>query len=166
MTENGKPGLDFREPKLLTFTDTNPQTFFVVGINDDASNLGTEYFMLGGTSTAYSALGFNRTYAADKSAVMNSPGGVLAEFGTAIDTTQKLVYASNDGTTQEIAVDGATAATVTGTVADVNMIGSHRSLSYFNLRGKAQEILIWESDESSNRTGIETDINDYFDIYT
>jgi hypothetical protein len=31
--------------------------------------------------------------------------------------------------------------------------------------GKVQEILIWNNDQSSNRTAIETDINDYFSIY-
>ena len=44
------------------------------------------------------------------------------------------------------------------------MIGSHRSLSYFNLHGKAQEILIWETDESANRSGIETNIDNYYQI--
>ena len=29
-----------------------------------------------------------------------------------------------------------------------------------------QELIIYHSNESSNRTGIETNINDYFDIYT
>ena len=29
----------------------------------------------------------------------------------------------------------------------------------------AQEIILWENDQSSNRTGIETDINGYFSIY-
>jgi len=168
LTENGKPGLDFRDSTTssLTFTDTNPKTVFAVGINDNASNTNTEYFMLGGTSTAYSKISFNRTYSTDKSAVVNNASGILVEFGTAIDTTQKLVYASNDGTTQELAVDGATAVTATGTIDDVNMIGSHRALSYFSLMGKAQEIIIWTTDESSNRTGIETNINNYFSIYT
>ena len=31
---------------------------------------------------------------------------------------------------------------------------------------KMQELVIWQSDESTNRTGIETDINTYFSIYT
>ena len=171
ITENGKPAVDFRYRNALptdslTFTDTNPKTVFAVGINDDASNVNTEYFMLGGTSTAYSKISFNRTYANDRSAVVNAASGILVEFGTAIDTTQKLVYASNDGTTQEIAVNGATAVTATGTIDDVNMIGGHRGLSYFSLMGKAQEIIIWTTDESSNRTGIESDINGYFSIYT
>jgi hypothetical protein len=31
---------------------------------------------------------------------------------------------------------------------------------------KVQEIIIFDSDQSTNRTGIETNINDHFDIYT
>ena len=86
---NEKPGLDFRSPKLLTLSDTNPKTVFAVGSNDDAYNTGTEYFMLGGTTTAYSKISFNRTFGIDKSAVVNNAAGVLVEFGTAIDTNQK-----------------------------------------------------------------------------
>ena len=33
------------------------------------------------------------------------------------------------------------------------------------LNGTTQEILLWNSDEADNRSGIETDINTYFSIY-
>ena len=36
----------------------------------------------------------------------------------------------------------------------------------FGYTAPIQEWIIWPSDQSSNRTGIETNINDYFDIYT
>jgi hypothetical protein len=31
--------------------------------------------------------------------------------------------------------------------------------------GKMQEMILWDSDKSSNRTGIETNINDFYTIY-
>jgi len=34
------------------------------------------------------------------------------------------------------------------------------------INGRLQEVIIFNSDQSSNRTGIETNINDHFDIYT
>jgi len=34
-----------------------------------------------------------------------------------------------------------------------------------NFNGKMQEVIFYDSDESTNRTGIETDINDYYSIY-
>ena len=32
--------------------------------------------------------------------------------------------------------------------------------------GKMQEVIIYDSDQSSNRTGIESNINTYYSIYT
>ena len=43
-------------------------------------------------------------------------------------------------------------------------IGANRHLSRY-LNGYIQEIIIYPTDESSNRTGIETNINDYYSIY-
>ena len=36
----------------------------------------------------------------------------------------------------------------------------------FNYSGRVQEWIVFESDQETNRTGIETNINDHFDIYT
>ena len=46
-------------------------------------------------------------------------------------------------------------------------IGNHPALANgANLDGNLQELIIFSAHQSStNRTGIETDINDYFDIY-
>jgi len=38
------------------------------------------------------------------------------------------------------------------------------SIFYFN--GYIQEIILYASDQTANRTGIETNINDYYSIYT
>jgi hypothetical protein len=49
------------------------------------------------------------------------------------------------------------------------VLGARRDnflLSYdFYLNGTISEIVFWESNQSSNRTGIETNINDYYNIY-
>ena len=36
---------------------------------------------------------------------------------------------------------------------------------YDEFQGKIQEVMIWDIDQSSNRTGIETNINDFYSIY-
>ena len=43
-------------------------------------------------------------------------------------------------------------------------IGSHLSTSDF-LQGNISELIFYSSDQSANRTGIETNINDYYTIY-
>jgi len=53
---------------------------------------------------------------------------------------------------------------VTQTLASNASIGAFGGSAVFN--GNIQEVVVWGADQSSNRTGIETDINTYFSIYT
>jgi hypothetical protein len=46
---------------------------------------------------------------------------------------------------------------------NIGAYGANGSYAYFS--GKFQEIIIYNSDQSSNRTGIETNINDFYNIY-
>jgi hypothetical protein len=46
------------------------------------------------------------------------------------------------------------------------VIGLFSRGDYFSWTGNAQEFLFYVSDETSNRSGIETNINDHYDIYT
>jgi hypothetical protein len=79
--------------------------------------------------------------------------------------SQKLVATYKNSTSVELAVDGTSIATKssgTGTDGAFNNIGSN----LLNIDGVWQELIIFNSDQSSNRTGMETNINDHFDIYT
>ena len=56
---------------------------------------------------------------------------------------------------------GSTITSVTGTF-EFDIIGTNigaNSFEYF------QELIVFNSDQSTNRTGMETNINDHFDIY-
>jgi hypothetical protein len=78
--------------------------------------------------------------------------------------SQKLVATYKNSTSVELAVDGTSIATKssgTGTDGFFNNIGS----DLLNIDGVWQEIIIFNSDQSSNRTGIETNINDHFSIF-
>ena len=78
--------------------------------------------------------------------------------------SQKLVATYKNSTSVELAVDGTSIATKssgTGTDGFFNNIGS----DLLNMDGVWQEIIIFNSDQSSNRTGIETNINDHFSIF-
>jgi hypothetical protein len=50
------------------------------------------------------------------------------------------------------------------TASDTAFIGQKNN-NTTRVNGKLQEFVHWPSDQTSNRTGIETDINDYFSIY-
>jgi hypothetical protein len=78
--------------------------------------------------------------------------------------SQKLIATYKNSTSVELAVDGTSIATKssgTGTDGFFNNIGS----DLLNMDGVWQEIIIFNSDQSSNRTGIETNINDHFSIF-
>ena len=79
--------------------------------------------------------------------------------------SQKLIATYKNSTSVELAVDGTSIATKssgTGTDGAFNHIGS----DVLYMDGVWQELIIFTSDQSGNRTGIETNINDHFDIYT
>jgi hypothetical protein len=77
--------------------------------------------------------------------------------------SQKLVATYKNSTSVQLAVDGASIATKssgTGTDGFFNNIGSNA----LNMAGVWQEIIIFNSNQSSNRTGIEGNIDNYFRI--
>lgn len=51
------------------------------------------------------------------------------------------------------------------TSGDFNTIGQSGGISGWNSVGEIQEIILYISDKSSDRSGIETNINNYFNIY-
>jgi hypothetical protein len=80
-------------------------------------------------------------------------------------TTSKLVYALFDNSGGELGINGATATSGTLGVFNSQMdlrIG-RRSNSYW--KGTASELIVYDSDESANRTGIENNLNTFYSIY-
>jgi len=83
---------------------------------------------------------------------------------TSTDTTLVSYFADN--LTSEIYVDTTqkTLSVLARSGGSTSRIGSRGDdQNYFT--GKIQEVVLFDSDESSNRSGIETNINDYYSIY-
>jgi hypothetical protein len=89
----------------------------------------------------------------------------------AFDNTQKLLYSQMDGNgSSHVRVNGSNAEGTlnnqTLTLANVGLqisSASDGAGNFFN--GKISEIVLYQPNQSSNRTGIETNINSYYDIY-
>jgi len=87
--------------------------------------------------------------------------------------TQRLWTTNLDGTTAfevELFKDGTSVARTGGTDrtlvgVDDWVVGATPSQPTTNYDGSLQEIIIYPSDQSANRTGIETNINDHYGIY-
>ena len=152
ITENGKPALKQGLKLSSTFSSSISQPVSIYSTHVD---IGINFFH-DGLTNSLELRGHGGKYRinGDSSAeiVLNTP------TRAALLNSQVLVYNLYEGADSEIAVDGNTAQT--GTV-DTN------GTSGFDIHTAnivRQEFLVFEAD-NTNRSGIETDINNYFSIY-
>jgi hypothetical protein len=143
---------------LFNLAATQPITFFTVATQQVASS----YLSInGGTSNL--------------SLITSAGGNVALNGGTPLISTgvvngvEKLVSSVADGVSSEIFIDGSSD-TVGG--AGLGPTGSAGRLKIGNIYGlnrfadaEINEVIIYDSDQSANRSGIETNINAHYDIY-
>ncbi len=169
ITENGKPAVDFTRTsgRIGPFMSTssyivemsqNDATVFTV-YKKDAGN----YVLTEGDSISPVSSQFIMPFS-------NSVVWVNSTTIGAVTLGQQLNSWVYNGSTVAAYVDGsvsgtATSVTVNAEVRNKTFIGT-RSDTEDKFDGRIQEIITYKSAQSStNRSGIETDINDYFSIY-
>jgi len=166
ITENGKPAVYFTrsEKDILegaTFTAVS-QPYTYLGVFKFAGT--QESTVMGSTSTreiqfhGSQSLGW-RLYA-----------GTLDSGGTVSQNVQYLGYGVFDSPNSELHVNGAQIASVgnsgTGQTDSLSLGNTSGNSGAFNWHeGPIQEAIFYPSDQSSNRTGIETNINSEYLIY-
>jgi len=154
-TENGKPAIYFDgADDTFTFTEvSNITTLLLIAAPDDTTGNGS-CFILGDNNTFNYHSGdlgvwLHPTFSA--ASVRNGNNylnGTLTNLTTTTRTTAQVSLAMfHDGT-------------ATGSQLFRDRAGTK------HWTGTAQEFVIYPSDQSANRTGIETNINDYYSIYT
>lgn len=160
--ENGKPAVSFDGVDDRLGTDIIPDenqpftAFFIrkylnvsggtfVGLSVDSS-----------ASTGYAEISFFGQFRSFYNTYLGS-------FTS--NTLQGLWYSLGNSTSSEIGLDGQTA--IVGNAGtnglEVINIGSAHTSFFANIN--VQEVIIYNSNQSSNRTGIETNINDFYSIY-
>ena len=145
--ENGKPAIASTISTSLTMSSTiSVRSLF----SAQKSTLG---FLMGYSSGApYHANGsFYLSAAFADSAVLNGnnyENSTLKNFTNVTQSTSQVVVSMIH----------------TGTVS-ANQISQDRNTSNSSLSGTRQELILWSDDQSSNRTGIEQNINSEFLIY-
>ena len=169
ITENGKPALDCDGNGADHFTlttglgDVTLYTILAVledGIRNPVSGEGSMLFADGTSDWIW----YNNV-----STVNVDATGSSKNISTTWSTSQRLDYHSLVSGTAYFGSDGATLDSVTGVTGGVPinyLLGHYGTLGNYNYNGKAQEIIIWESDQDAagNRTAIETNINDYYTV--
>jgi hypothetical protein len=165
--ENGKPAVTYTSGTAVKLQSANfasalsqPTTWFAVGASN---NTGGEFMFSGGNvSTDSQAFGTRTT-------TFQINAGTQINTTTSMDANQHVWSIVFNGATSNAWQDGSQV--VTNQDAGSNGI---TRMTIFNLAWAStlpwektiQEIILYGSNETSNQAAIETNINDYYSIYT
>jgi len=159
ITENGKPAVEFdvttKYLRTSAFTTiAQPYTFFDVVF----ANNSIQFIRDGLTSTERSALYIITTtrLAAGNTATYSYTNNI-----------QSLYTSVYNGASTDLAQNGSAFETQdagTNSITGIN-IGGNLDNSAFPFLGRYQELIFYPSDQSADRTNIETNINNAFSIY-
>jgi hypothetical protein len=166
ITENGKPAIAFdgsndQLDSGLTVSTTNLAVSSVQKFDDVAGGQISITVSFGSSDTLYMMANFSANSWTLKYRT-SSNTAVTA------DTNQNLISFYTDGSATSHYKNGATLGPVYTAAAISSSlpvrIGAFAAGGY-NTDLNCQELIIWQSDQSSNRTGIDSNVNTYFSIY-
>jgi len=173
ITKNGKPAIDFAGNGIFLNYATS------------TLNLGTNDHLVAGVVSVGTTADSNQVWFEEETSGSNrfvlwwESGSNHLELyhntfvGTGYSSTkgqQYLLTAERVGTSSKLYVDGGlgpngTAADFTSSGGDLKIGIDYANNTNQSWDGVIQEVIAWPSDQSSNRTGIESNINTYFSIY-
>lgn len=159
---NGKPSI---------YNPNNLSRFMKVSFGSNLSQPNS-YFFLGSHANANGVI--LDTYATSRSQIYQNSNSTLRLFANTDLTltytpnigSQNLIFAMTNSTTSRIGVNGATG--VTGNAGTGTMDGLTLGASYLNassMNMNSQELIVFNSNQLTNRSGIESNINSYYTIY-
>ena len=132
-------------------------SFFMVHQSDTTTANSNDFFdrVSGSPRTLFDQSGNNYRMFSDSS----------ADTGVAITTDKSLVFALYNGASSLFAKNGTATSALNAGTAGVNQNSSlgASNVSFYN--GTIQEFIIYNSDQSSNRVAVETNINNQYSIF-
>jgi hypothetical protein len=157
VTHSGKPAVSFTGGLVRLETSSLLQARINSYIVKNTSD--TEYVLFGGNNSA--AFSWASLSASPSTALTgaNYNGSLYANNTIFTGTTRGDIYTFLDGYKLEVHEN---ARTIEWSAFD---IGSYNRVEAFNFIGLIQEIVIYSSDQSANRTGIQSSINGHYAIY-
>lgn len=168
ITENGKPALDFDGsadvfPLSLSGLNINNLSVVTVCQSDVTSGNKMQFTLNSGSNARY------WNYAYNGADTMWYGGATFISHG-AIDTNQRLrtFIAGSTSTVARSFLNGTEASTTRPLVnatltANEQVLGNYHTGSFF-WDGTMQEFIVWGADQYNNRTGIEENIDTYYQI--
>jgi hypothetical protein len=179
VTENGKPAIDFSITDNNTFLENS--SFQAFGISSRSVFIASNVFQvqnrpclmyLGDNSGSGEVYALTLEYA-----VRVSGGNTVYDISQEIDNDQLSTFIlpeNNTNVDDVLAFKNSVNLNILSTspleidTASGLIIGKYFTEAvgeFASLRGSVKEIIIYDSDQSANRTNIEDNINDYYDIY-
>jgi hypothetical protein len=173
VTENGKPIISFDgASQYLIFTTGNVQGFVSIftALKSDSNNQDSIFLQYTEDENNLISIGLGNL------GTSNAIGSRLKIGNSNIDakgdnnftsTSSELISLLSDSSSLDFYLSSLqkTDNVDARSIGIISAIGARNTgLSAF-FEGKTYEIIIYETDESSNRTGIETNINDFYSIY-
>jgi hypothetical protein len=157
VTENGKPAVQWTSSSMnLIGTPSaaipQPYTLLAVASNDD-------YTALAGIADISQGFWLGSHYRDGGKNIIRFGTEV---YGSASTPNQSIYYGLGDGTSSKLAVNGTIEATGNAGTLDLTRFGIGATFGYL---GYIQEVVYYPSDESTNRTNIESNINTFYSIY-
>ena len=161
ITESGKPSIDFASNKSLfesSVSLTQPFTRFSVRRYTDETT--SRDVFLGQNIGSFSNL-LDITLGENKSHFGSYAQGDEETF------TNNISYLLANGVSSETKENNSTLYTDDNGTNGLSglRIGFSSLTGFFRSNVKGQEVIIWDNDQSTNRSGIETNINDFYSIY-
>ena len=170
INENGKPTVQFdgsNDIMSLNTVANNPSYLAIISVHRPTGN----GVVFGYRTDTTELIQHNNQSTVDMRLQIRSSSTAIITLSITTTASQKLAFSQFDNVTplHSLAVDSTNITTnstaMAGTLdATENYIGG----TYLNASiytGNIQEIIIYNSNQSSNRTGIETNINDFYSIY-
>jgi len=161
IAENGKPSVQFdgTDDALsvsLTSVLTQPNSIIVTHKFDNLIDANHDLID--------SFPNTNRTLLDTRNGNYRIFAGTSEDTSLPYNTSQTLAFAIFDGSSSSLSINNNVESSL---IAGSNGLDSFKigNTSSNYLLGSIQEIVIYNSDQSSNRSGIETNINDFYSIY-
>lgn len=169
--ENGKPALvfdgtdDYLSSTSVTFP-ANELSMFAVSSGSDGGYFASSAVEL--SSVLYDAVYQSATQ------IQNWSRGATTNISTSVSGAEGIQHlsatTSSSSSSRYLSVDGVLSAENTTDIGSLTpdsiIVGQLRLTgSSESYTGGVQELIIYPSDQSANRTGIETNINDHYGIY-
>ena len=172
VTENGKAAIDFDGVDDYftgaSKTTMNNTAIFAV-IKSDSNTQDAVFIQNTLDASNFVALGLGNKGS------NNAIGSLLLVGGSTVDTVGDSTFTATDQTLVSYLADNTAGQMFVDGTEETDAVGSRgggvattigaRGDSNNPFNGAFQEVIFFDSDQSSNRTGIETNINDHFSIY-